>query len=294
MMFKFVTKLCGYGLLALFLIEILCIVFTNNIRTSNKMGIYPRFFGQQTINNRSLKTFKSDTAWLGGSVSRQIIPKAENVFTSHAGMLVQGNFVLLKNIIDNNPQLKVVTYGMSPMTFSFGFQEKGTSLSFLKPYQSIYKYADIDVQTLRYMTNKPISFIYLFTFGKFLPFDDIDFSVRNAYRRNLDTDCFNYLQKMKNLCDKKGIEFVIYCPPINQKRIDITNDFQEVKGRVYKTPLQSLFERYFRTVFVMDDSYFRDGQHFHNNIIAKERDYVTNLIRNKIAESKNKINDKPK
>lgn len=286
-MYTFITKGLGYSLLLLIILEIFCGVLIKNIPLSYKLGIDNTFLGQQAIYNRSNQKFQSDTLIIGGSVSRQIFKGESNMYTSHAGILMQGNFVILKNVLRANPQVKVVLFGISPMTLSFGFHEKGTSLNYIKPYQSIYNFRDLDMHSLSHMSLKPLSFLYLFNFGKFLPLSDIDFTIDPPYRKNFNKDAFIYLDLMKKFCKSKGVEFTIFCPPIDQRRIDVTNDFQEVRGRVYQSQLEPLFDRYFKTVMVLDDSYFRDGQHFHNHIINKERDKISALIFNKIKESKN-------
>jgi len=256
-----------------------------DVTLSHKLGIKPVFLGQLSILNRTKESFVSDTVHIGDSVARQIFQGRSNTFTSHAGILAEGNYILLKNIIRQNPQLKVVLYGVTPTTLSFQFDESITSLNYIKPYQTIYNFRDLDMHSVKHMLRKPLSLIYLFNAGKYLPMSDIDFKVEKTYRKNLSQHSFIYIMKMMDLCKKHKIEFVMYCPPINQRRVEVTNNFQEVKGRVFKTRLEPLFNKYFKTVIVMADKYFRDGQHFKNPIIRKERKTVQNSILKKIKES---------
>lgn len=257
-----------------------------DVGLAHKFGIKTKFLGQTSILNRTKTAFASDTLHIGDSVARQIFQGKGNTFTSHAGILAEGNYILLKNIIRNNPQLKVVLFGMTPTTFSFDFNESVTSLNYIKPYQTLYNVRDLDPHSVKHMARKPLSLLYLFNAGKFMPMSDVDFKVEKTYRKHLSPHSFTYITKMMDLCQKHKIEFVMYCPPINQRRVDVTNDFQEVKGRVFKTRLEGLFNRYFRTVIVMDDDYFRDGQHFKNPRIRKERRAVQQSILKKIKESK--------
>lgn len=285
-MHKFLTKVLGYTLLVIFVLELLCSVLVRDVSLSYSLGIKNKFLGQQTIHNRSKKKFLSDTLHIGDSVARQIFQGKGNTFTSHAGILTEGNFVILKNVLRNNPQVKVVLYGVTPTTFSFGFDESVTSLNYLKPYQSIYEYQDLDPHSREHMIAKPLSFLYLFNFGKFLPMSDVNFLVEKPYRKDLSQHSFMYLNKMNDFCKSKGVQFQLYCPPITQKRVDITNDFQEIRGRVFKTRLEPLFDRYFKTITVLEDKYFRDGHHFKNPIIKKERAKFQNMILDKIKEAK--------
>lgn len=260
----------------------MCSFLVQDVGMSYKLGVKNIFLGQQSILNRAKTTFASDTLHIGDSVARQIFQGKGNTFTSHAGILAEGNYILLKNIIRNNPQLKVVLFGMTPTTLSFDFNESVTSLNYIKPYQTLYNLRDLDLHSVKHMMTKPLSLMYLFNAGKFLPMSDVDFKIEKTYRKNLSQHSFIYITKMMDLCREHKIEFIMYCPPINQRRVDVTNDFQEVKGRVFKTRLESLFNNYFKTVIVMDNDYFRDGQHFKNPIIRKERKAVQNQILKKI------------
>jgi len=283
---KFIFKILGYTALTFLVLELICSFLIQDVGLSYRLGIKNVFLGQTSILNKTKRTFASDTLHIGDSVARQIFQGKGNTFTSHAGILAEGNYILLKNIIRNNPQLKVVLFGVTPTTFSFDFNESVTSLNYIKPYQSIYNLRDLDLHSVKHMARKPLSLFYLFNAGKFLPMSDIDFKVEKTYRNHLSPHSFIYIMKMMDLCKKHNIEFTMYCPPINQRRVDITNNFQEVKGRVFKTRLEGLFNQYFRTVIVMDDDYFRDGQHFKNPRIRKERKKVQKNILNKIKEAK--------
>ena len=285
-MIKFITKLFGYLFLLALILELACSVLINNVEFSYKLGLKPKFLGQQSILNKSKQCFESDTLHIGDSVARQIFQGKNNTFTSHAGILMEGNYILLKNILRHNPQVKVVLFGVTPTSLSFGFNESVTSLNYIKPYQSIYKYKDLDLHSIKHMLTKPLSLLYLFNFGKYLPMDDVNFLLEQPYRKNLSDHSFKYLNKMMDLCQSKKIQFVMYCPPITQRRVDVTNDFQEIKGRVFKTRLEAFFNRYFRTIQVLEDDYFRDGHHFKNPIIREERKAVQNKILKKIKESK--------
>jgi len=282
---QFVFKILGYLALTFIILELFCSIIVQDVTLSHKLGIKPVFLGQLSILNRTKESFVSDTVHIGDSVARQVFQGRSNTFTSHAGILAEGNYILLKNIIRQNPQLKVVLYGVTPTTLSFQFDESITSLNYIKPYQTIYNFRDLDMHSVKHMLRKPLSLIYLFNAGKYLPMSDIDFKVEKTYRKNLSQHSFIYIMKMMDLCKKHKIEFVMYCPPINQRRVEVTNNFQEVKGRVFKTRLEPLFNKYFKTVIVMADKYFRDGQHFKNPIIRKERKTVQNSILKKIKES---------
>lgn len=279
---KFVIKILSYSAIVFLVLEIMCSFLVQDVGLSHKLGVYNVFLGQQSILNRAKTTFASDTLHIGDSVARQIFQGKGNTFTSHAGILAEGNYILLKNIIRNNPQLKVVLFGLTPTTLSFDFNESVTSLNYIKPYQTLYNLRDLDLHSVKHMMTKPLSLLYLFNAGKFLPMSDVDFKIEKTYRKHLSQHSFIYITKMMDLCREHKIEFTMYCPPINQRRIDVTNDFQEVKGRVFKTRLEPLFNNYFKTVTVMDDDYFRDGQHFKNPIIRKERKAVQNQILKKI------------
>ena len=146
----------------------------------------------------------------------------------------------------------------------------------------------MDIHSLSHMRLKPFSFIYLFSVGKFLPMDDVNFKIDPIDRKYMSNHTFMYLKKMKALCDSRGVEFVLYMAPIHRDRVAVTNDFMQVKGRVKGTVLEGLFDRYFRTMIVMDDDYFRDGFHFHNHIIEKEQIQIGRMVLDKIRESSEK------
>lgn len=287
--FNLIIGLFGF----LLILEFSCYLLTLNPDFSKKIGLNKTFLGGMRLIEYSKQRINSDTLHIGDSVARQIFQRnpnesnSLNYLTTHAGTLVSGNYELVKNVLENNPQIKTILYGTIPSSLGFDFNEKETSLNYIKPFLSIYNYSKIDTINIEKMKEQPLSFIYLTYAGKFFPMDDINFEKIWAKKRQRSSDySLYYLEKMLDLCEQHNVKLVLYCPPIDINRKRVFADYRNLRKQDVGFKIRELHNNYLKTIYYESSDKFRDGMHFKNKYAKINRTKLQETILSKIRQTK--------
>lgn len=280
-MFKFIRFLFFFIIAAIIVLEIVCSLLLIDSKTPGNIGIERGFLNiKSLVYDRAKKNIGSDTLHVGDSVARQLFPpfQRDNNLTSVANVLASGNYIAIKNAIKNNPNIKVVFYGAIPTSLSLDFYEKKTSLNFVKPFLSIYKPSNLDKSLLRHMMTKPSSLLYLSSLGKFIPMDDVDFGEETIKGRSISRYSLRYLSKIQELCNEKGIKFVMYCPPLSQERKGATNDFSKLRTNKYPPILKKTLKNYSNSIKYRKRSDYKDGTHLKKPFLKETRNQYGSIV----------------
>lgn len=234
----------------------------------------------EVIRQSKEKNDKVKTLIIGDSVGKQLFNSAYNddsdtikSLASNQAIDIIGQYLILKNYLDINPQVKKVYLVYNPFSFSNNLDHKFTFNYFLKPF---YKPEFIPLISREAMAQ--IEKIPFYQFANFPPVA-ITFWTPEVYQDSLSEEKFlsevsvEYLRKMKALTDQKNIDFQVVPPPVKmslQEELEALLKNREIDK--YPELHTALFHDYFDKVFYLPDSLYVDRKHFKNP--EKFREFV--------------------
>lgn len=230
---------------------------------------------------------------LGDSVARQIFPPNQQsqhddicFLATNQAIMPVGNYILLEQFIENNPQLKEVYYVARPNSLMSNISFQFTYSYFVTPmYEEPYvSYLDTEArECFEYMFGKTfIEKDYIkWLFGKYPKLLDIYHNNRQAilqmpwkktdsyfYKENMP---FIYIQHMKDACDAHQIAFHILSPPLPES---FSFDFRQLQENLSLIGGNEMFYEYENSLLYLDDQEFKDGIHMNNRILDEIREEV--------------------
>ena len=263
------------------IMELICSLLLLDSSISEKIGIQRGFLNiRSLVYDRSQEAIDDTAIHIGDSVARQLFPpfRKDANLTSVANVLASGNYIAIKNALENNPEITTVYYGAIPTSLSLDFYEKKTSLNFIKPFLSIYRPGFLDGTILKAMMTQPKSLLYLTSFGKFIPMDDINFGKETIKGRKISRFSLRYILKMKELCDEHNVKFIMYCPPLSSERKGATNDFSTLRTQKYPAGLKKLLRNYMNTIKYRDAKDYKDGTHLKRDYLKEARKQYSGIV----------------
>lgn len=236
------------------------------------------------------------TLILGDSVARQFFHPDQQeesdeicYMATNQAIMPLGNYILLEKFLENNPQLETVYYAARPDSLESGVDFYYTYSYFVTPF-----YEENNFQYMEEETRKGIETIFggfcsknefaKWVIAKYpkLQQDYLDlcktvFQQRRRFDEDYempDTSTF-YLQEMKMLCERNGIEFHLASVPLPE-RDDF--DFEEWRGRMTEVGMEELFTEYMQGIEYVSQGEFVDGVHLKAEFVAENRERVKHNI----------------
>ena len=213
---------------------------------------------------------------IGDSVAKQLYDNETyngDVYSlaSNQAISLVGQYILLKNFIDNNqnnlPVEIVLIY--VPQSFRNNLDQIYSYNYFLKPFYKS-EYESMITDTCRNQINK-IPLYYLSQ----LPLV-VNTNWSPTYVKHGDPYPFisplssNYLLKIKELCLKNHLPIKLLCPPIKASMFARAVAFSKNDILLKKTGLGNEFASYIKGMVVMPDSLYQDDAHFQRQYIPSD------------------------
>jgi hypothetical protein len=236
----------------------------------------------QQIIEDSKKEITSDTLYVGCSVAAQIFPyNRGNQLTSTANTYAIGNYFLIKNAVERNPHLRTVILLSVPDMLGLKIANEKTYSYFVKPFYTFQNRGEINSSKAvqRVLSKNPMLFLCVLNSYKVISSDDFNyFDGENPPLGCISEESLEWISKIKKLCDDYRVNFILASPPVLASKKIISSDWRNMRKRVSNTPLCQLFEKYFRTIIYVDDSFSYDGLHWKADFISAHRtEFVATL-----------------
>lgn len=234
---------------------------------------------------------------LGDSVARQIFnPDAQKesgeicYLATNQAIMPAGNYILLENFLQNNPQLETVYYVARPDSLQGSINFIYTYSYFVTPlYTEAYaKYlgpetADEIVKIFGSVPSK--SEFVKWMLGKYPKLlesyndgSEKIWAFRNRiHAQEMPDMSIDYIAKIWRTCMDRDIEFIILSPPLpsdyDQERIDRMNEKMVADG------MGDLMNQYVGSIFYIEPEEFVDGIHMNKQFLGFHREeFVRRLI----------------
>ena len=228
---------------------------------------------------------------IGDSVANQIWEFSENSddlchLASNQGITACGNYLLLLDYLENNPQTKNVFYVVRPQSLSNDFRPDFTYQYMVLPFRLGSRLNDLDSSSVNklydiygriYIDNTLVQTVLLNNTGAL-----------NIYLQKIQTDeeadyyCFSetsatYIKKMAVLCKSRGIEFSVVPGPLPES--DRTVDWSAFKDDCKRLGVSDIMNSYISGIFYYPDSSFIDDNvHFKGSFIKEHLEEIRSLI----------------
>lgn len=219
---------------------------------------------------------------LGDSVAKQLfVPGTayKNEYyslTANRVIGLAGQYLLLKNYLENNPQTEEVVIMLLPSSVQQDFNDKLTYSYFVLPFFSYYRY---------FMTDKSVKVIED-NYGIFSNSEVLFMMTRSALLRNLyqtyvmdvsdmeSTDSWKeYMVKIQEMCDEKGINVKWRSSPLSDTEESHQKEETLIKN-CGETEMAILTDDYFNSIKYYDEKNMRDGIHFYDDYVSANRDKI--------------------
>lgn len=215
----------------------------------------------------SKKKTKLDKVLLGDSVARQLYNHDNYVgdyylLTTTGSISLVGQYILFKNIIDRNTNVKEVVLISVPSSLSIDLDNRFIDNYFIKPFCTLdnSKYFSATVYD-KLSEHKYYSALWIPMFKIIGSFPGIDHSGRPQNKNfwYLSDVSIEYLIKMKNEANSRKIKLKILPAPISNIYI---KNMDYIKKQIKDNNLESIFSDYFDNIVYLDDYKFIDHLHF--------------------------------
>lgn len=215
--------------------------------------------------HKSKRKIDSKTMYLGDSVGGQIFPpkKLKNSLTSNKFITLSGQYFLIKNLINSNPQIDSIIIVISPFSIGIPFETTNTVHDIAKPFFTFSNFKEIRKSASKTLSKAPFLYLYFFPYVKLLPISEPDISRYNTSKEFMSVHSIYYLNKICELCKCNDIDLFFVSPPVSEKmmsnrfsNIDI-NDISGLSQEAYNE-----LRGYLRTITYVNEDIFRDEFHY--------------------------------
>jgi hypothetical protein len=225
-----------------------------------------------------------DTLLIGDSVCRQIFPpEKQNESTSvcylgtNAAVTAIGNYILMRQYLQNNPQTKKVVSLIRPQTLANDLWHNYTFQYFIVPFYTKENMQYIDEDIIERLRNE---------FGELFIENDMykQLIIQNSYllkiylnrisnpgliTNRISEISARYLKKSWEYCKENGIEFVVFPLPLSD--FEKERNWKEYQNDIIDFELQNLLKDYFNGINWYPENCFSDGVHFEREYFEKNR-----------------------
>lgn len=209
---------------------------------------------------------------LGDSVCHQLLLHAAlkgtlNLATNQA-ISVCGQYLLARSTLDHDSSITQITLAYLPVCFDNDLQQKFTFNYFVKPF---YTHAEfrremsprVNQLLDRHPTHRLMAFP-MFQFSNMLWATDYSQTAEPPSYTYLAPISIEYLHKLSELCDQRGIRLRIVSSPISSNSKYSQSLFLK---EIADAHLEKMFAGYIETIRYVDPGELIDGVHFKPNYI---------------------------
>ena len=281
---KFFLNLFIYIILFIIVSNLFALAVINIPALSKVLDFAPEVY---VANINSKKTITSDTIILGDSVAHQIFKSSMGIkdsfydLTTNQAVSLAGQYILIKNAIDNNTSIKEVYLIYHPRSFSNDLDQIWTFDYFVKPFYNFKDRKYFSQSVIKHLENIKLYKMAIFPIIKVIPnFPSLDYSrfISNSSKNRsfLSNTSVEYLIKIEEACKDKGINFKVIACPVRESSID---DYSTFKKQINDNGLQGIFKDYFKEMVISEDNLYIDDFHLKKDYIANNRQsIIDNLI----------------
>ncbi len=236
----------------------------------------------------SRKKIVGDTIVVGGSVAHQFIPYRtrgyDGVLTSNGSVLPSGNYILIHNALQRNPQIKRVVYVSIPNTIGHKFERSRTYTHFIKPFVTWRALTHFDREEMAQIMARNSVRLNLLPFHAILPIPDRD--LEDGQEKPFDqfsAFSLHWLHRIKQLCKEHETEFILVSPPLPQHLATEAADWKNMRAQLKDTDLEDVGTTYFSRITYHSDEFLHDGVHWTPEFVDMHRDAFLRSIRESTA-----------
>ncbi len=230
-------------------------------------GVFKRFvLGAEVYHsiNKSKQSHQADSVLLlGDSVANQLFDSHKyngsiNSLACNQAISMVGQFILLKNYLEQNNKPRKVVMIYSPFSlrnnldqiYTFNYFLKPFSRAENKPWLTAYAKNQIDKIPFNQLASLPL--VYATNWAPFYQPDEVS-------SRYLSPITLEYLAKIVELTKKNGVMFELIPPPTRDSRQNEVRKVQQETAGI--RGLGSIFNGYFNKMLYLSDANFSDPVH---------------------------------
>ena len=221
---------------------------------------------------------------LGDSVCNQIWNQKENIGSlctlgSNQAITPCGSYLLLHAYLEAHPNTKTVYYAVRPQTLANDMWTNFTYQYFVLPFYKGENIPLIEEETKELLFQK---FGKTFVTNDFLKMilshnqrlQDIYLSRvqsgDNAVLNRLSATAVIYLRKMQDLCEERGVKFVVR--PLPLEDIPENQDWEMFRQDIIDNGFEMLLQDFVDDIDYYPTDWFSDGVHFTDNKLKENLD----------------------
>lgn len=260
--------------------------FVNYLVPESSYGDLPNW--QVIVNSKKNQTTLSQVV-VGDSVGHQVFAVDEKNYklltTQSISML--GQYILLKNALESNPNtIRKAVLSYIPHSFSNDLDQPYTFRDVVKSLLWVSNFSDLSIVAMQKIFRFPQSVLGFFSvfkinnsvqmdYGYFFPYSHSYKEPFTQYKPLMSDISIDYLKRMKELCLKHNVAFLIIPSPISE---GASLDFAEMKERIHAEGLDDLFVNYFEKLLILPKSYFKDDIHLHSEHFKMAYNHILPII----------------
>lgn len=238
---------------------------------------------KKNIINDSKKNITGDTLFVGCSVANQFWPyNKNNQLTSDALTFPIGNYILIANILKNNPHVKTVVYLSVPDMLGLSLSNDKTYNLFVKPFYTIENFELINSSNLvkKVLNRNPLLYLCFLNSFKVAKMDDYNYRNEKNKKNDwkLSDESIEWILKIKILCEINSVKFYLASPPVPYSKKIKSSNWDSMRKQVAKTEIEKLFNSYLNTIKYLDDKFSKDNLHWKSEFVSQNSSYIRNEI----------------
>ena len=222
--------------------------------------------------DKSRREIPGTVVVLGDSVAAQLFSSltTANSLAINGAVMNCGQYILIRNALTANPQLKTIVLMLNFESAGYGFERRTVYSSFLKPFYtpanvkhfSRVIWANMDTRSLSYLAILPLVKVARC-------FSDIHFPRRERGIGSFSDISLEYLHKIEKLAEAHRAQLILLSPPL---RASFKNRvMKRFRTEVGRNGLNARFEPYFERLIFLDDEHFRDRVHLKRDYLRRSR-----------------------
>jgi len=278
---KFLSRISFFSFITIIAVNILAFLFVkfplSILKSTNQhwIRVYERVLD-------SKRNITADTLYIGDSVGGQIYPyNRENQLTTNGAVYPIGNYIIISNALQNNPNIKTVVYVTVPRVLTRRFERNRTCSNFIKPFLSLENLNHFDNSLYEKLNKKKLSYLYFMPIFKFLPVSEINFD--DGKKENFSRiDEFNiiWIKKLYRLCEDHEVSLKLVSPPVPESLLKVTNDWAGIRNQMKNENFDFFdkIENYLNSIMYLPDKFLKDELHWQNGYIEANRNMIIQYI----------------
>lgn len=227
------------------------------------------------IIRQSRKSGEGHILYIGDSVGMQILSGRENAFATNMNVLMAGQYIIVREFIKRNPQIKQIIFLGLPTSLGRQFETSGSYSYFLEPFFSIKFLKYFSPLLLNKINFEKKSYLTLFPLFKYSNFiSDINFDKYNKLKMGEISDIsIEYISKLIHFTKNNNIELHFISPPLKKNYSITFNNWKPMKNKMRKE-FGNTFDNYWKNIKVYPDTCFADYAHFDKVYLKNNRENI--------------------